>query len=110
MDFHSFVANPDRNANGDGGVDIGMYSVCLFRGPNKWIPIQFFFPCKGLRQGCPLSPFLFLLVAEALSKSLHNAREVRLIKGVKVENQIEITHVLFVDDVLMFGDGIFSNI
>ena len=33
-----------------------------------------------------------------------------MIKGVKVANQIEITHVLFVDDVLMFGDGTFSNI
>ena len=82
----------------------------VFCSPYKWIPIQFFFPSRGLRQGYPLSPFLFLLVAKAMRISLHNAREVRLIKGVRVANQIELTHVLFVDDVLMFGDGTFSNI
>ena len=31
-------------------------------------------------------------------------------KEVRVANQIELTHVLFVDDVLMFGDGTFSNL
>ena len=38
------------------------------------------------------------------------AREVRLIKGVKIANQTKLTHVLFVDDVLMFGVGTLSNI
>ena len=73
-------------------------------------PSNFFLPSRGLRQGFPLSPFLFLLVAEALSISLYNEREVRLIKGVRVANQIELTHVLLVDDVLMFGEGNVSNL
>ena len=33
-----------------------------------------------------------------------------MIKGVKVSNQTELTHVLFIDDVLMFVVGTFSNI
>ena len=65
---------------------------------------------RGLRQGCPLSPFLFLLIEETLSILLNNEREVRLIKGVKVANHIDLNHVLSMDDVLMFGVGTFNNI
>ena len=68
-------------------------------------PSTFFHPTRGLRQGFPLSPFMFLLVAEALSRSIHKAREVRLIKGVRISNHIELNHVLFVDYVLMIVDG-----
>ena len=53
---------------------------------------------------------MFLLIVEALSRLLHKEKEVRLIKGVKVANQIELTHVLLMDDVLMFGVGTLSNI
>jgi len=73
-------------------------------------PSNFFLPTRGLRHGYPLSPFLFLLVAESLSGSIHNAMEERRIKGVRIDNQIELTHVLFVDDVLMFGEGTLGNL
>ena len=73
-------------------------------------PSNFFRSSRGLRQGCSLPPFLFLLIAEALSRLFHRAREVRLIKGVKIANQTELIHVLFVDDVLMFRVGTLSNI
>ena len=41
---------------------------------------------------------------------MHKEREVRLIKGVKVANHIDLNHVLSMDDVLMFGVGTFNNI
>ena len=71
---------------------------------------NFFRPSRGLRQGCPLSPFLFLLVAEALSKIIHKAKLDGAIKGIKVSTTEEVTHTFFVDDVLLFGEGTIRNL
>ena len=71
---------------------------------------HFFRPTRGLRQGCPLSPFLFLLVAEALSRIIHKAKLDGAIKGIKVSTTEEVTHTLFVDDVLLFGEGTIKNL
>lgn len=41
-------------------------------------------PERGIRQGCPLSPYLFILCAEAFSKMLLRAESNDLIHGVRV--------------------------
>jgi hypothetical protein len=58
-----------------------------------------------MRQGCLLSPFLFLLVVESLSRLLYSARLEGFIKGIMVEDHVKLMHLLFVDDVLLFGEG-----
>eukprot|EP00253_Pinus_taeda_P016622 PITA_16622 len=65
----------------------------------------FFKSQRGLRQGCPLSPLLFLLVAEGFSRLVHNARRSNKIKGIEVAINLYITHLLFVDDILIFSNG-----
>jgi len=65
----------------------------------------FFHAGRGLRQGCPLSPLLFLLVAEGLSRALKDANKKGLIHGVQISPNLQITHLLFEDDVLMFVSG-----
>jgi hypothetical protein len=62
-------------------------------------PSNFFKASRGLRQGCPLSPFLFLIIAEALSLLIKEARSKGLLRGIAVSESESITHLLFVDDI-----------
>jgi hypothetical protein len=66
---------------------------------------SFFHAERGLRQGCPLSPLLFLLVVEGLSRALEEAKRQGEFQGIYISQNLQITHLLFVDDVLIFFNG-----
>ena len=66
---------------------------------------SFFRSGRGLRQGFPLAPLLFLVVAEGLSRALLSAKCNGLYRGISFGNNISLTHVLFVDDIVMITDG-----
>ena len=69
-----------------------------------------FFPTsKGIRQGCPLSPLLFILVIEGLSLLIEDARTNGRIKGIIISPQLSLIHLLFVDDVILFDTGTFEE-
>jgi len=60
-------------------------------------------PSRGLRQGDPLSPYLFLLVAEGLSTLIHKAVGQGDLHGVRVCHGAPIvSHLLFADDCFLF--------
>ena len=68
---------------------------------------EVFTPTRGLRQGDPLSPYLFLLVAEGLSSMLHGAESRGELEGVRVcRGAPVISHLFFADDslILMHAD------
>ena len=73
-------------------------------------PSNLFRESRGLRQGCPLSPFIFLLIADALSRIIEHAKKEGSFKGVMVTNSEELSHILFVDYVVMMGEGTWENI
>lgn len=57
-------------------------------------PTPEFFPHKGLRQGDPLSPFLFNIVGEVFHLLMEAAKEKGLIKGVEISPRINnFTHL-----------------
>jgi hypothetical protein len=61
-----------------------------------------FSPMRGLRQGDPLSPYLFLLCAEGLSNLLLHEEEVGGIDGVRMcRNAPSVSHLLFAHDSLI---------
>jgi len=66
---------------------------------------KFFHAQRGLRQGCPLSPLLFLLVAEGLSRYIKDAVVKGNFGGIQIARGMIITHLLFVDDILIFCNG-----
>ncbi|KAJ1704376.1 hypothetical protein LUZ63_004155 [Rhynchospora breviuscula] len=65
----------------------------------------FLTPTQGLRQGCPMSPYIFIISMEILSRMLHMALQVGSIKGVKVAHtRPQITHAIYADDLVLMGD------
>ena len=67
---------------------------------NGWAS-SYFTPERGVRQGCPLSPYIFILYAEVLANRI---RENKDIKGITVRrNEIKISQ--YADDTTMILDG-----
>jgi len=69
-------------------------------------PSDFFSSSRGLRQGDPLSPLLFVIVMEAFSKLFSVIVQNGFLSGFFVGSSsngvINISHLLFVDDTLVF--------
>lgn len=86
---------------------IGWIRECL---STAWIsvlvngaPTKQFKTHKGIRQGDPLSPFLFIIAAEGLNRLFLEAIEQGKLKGMSVvEGGPIITHLQFADDTIIF--------
>ena len=52
---------------------------------------------------------LFLLVAEGLNKALLEAKKLGDFRGIKVRTKLFLSHLLFVDDILLFCNGLHKD-
>jgi len=74
--------------------------------PTKEINIQ-----RRLKQGDPLAPFLFLLVAEGFGGVMKNSVRMNLVKGFKFRREgMEISHLKYADDTLCIGEAAVDNL
>ncbi|XP_057489485.1 secreted RxLR effector protein 78-like [Actinidia eriantha] len=66
-------------------------------------PCEEFQMQKGIRQGDPMSPFLFIIAAEGLNWLLKNAELLGSFSGLKIGiDALVVTHLQFADDTLIF--------
>jgi hypothetical protein len=69
-------------------------------------PYGFFSSSRGIRQGDPLSPLLFVIVMEAFSKLFSISVQRGFLSGFSVGSNsngvVNISHLLFADDTLVF--------
>ena len=70
----------------------------------------FFLSERGLCQGFPLSPLIFLLVVECLSRALLEEKRRGLFEGIKIATNLNITHLLFVEKILILYNGSIGDV
>ncbi|GKU90798.1 hypothetical protein SLEP1_g4749 [Rubroshorea leprosula] len=74
-------------------------------------PSRQFKVTRGLRQGDPLSPFLFLIIAEGLNGLVSEAVKNGKLEGVEVGNKsFSISHLQYADDTILFGKATEENV
>ena len=61
---------------------------------------QFF---KGLKQGDPLSHFLFILVMECLHLSFQNVVDAGMFTGISLNHSVNLSHIVYADDAVFVG-------
>ncbi|KAL0417383.1 UNVERIFIED_CONTAM: putative mitochondrial protein [Sesamum latifolium] len=67
--------------------------------------VGFFKSTRGLRQGDPLSPTLFVLTAESLSRGLDSLFKQHTRLNFLTRGSLTVSHLAFADDVIIFSKG-----
>lgn len=92
-----------------GCISSARASVLINGSATKEFPLT-----KGVRQGDPLSPFLFIIAMEGLNVVVNSACQKSLFHGIKIpKGRLSISHSFYADDVIFVGDWSsmkFSNI
>jgi hypothetical protein len=72
-------------------------------------PVGRILPARGIRQGDPLSSYIFLVCAEALGSLFHHT-DLSSISGVPTSKWVPcLSHLFFADDFLLFARQILWN-
>jgi hypothetical protein len=90
----------------EGLINVVMHAVSSVNTNVKWngARSEYFKPQRGIRQGDPLSPYLFVLCMDKLSHLILQAVEEGKWRGIKAgKNGPDVSHLMFADHLLLFG-------
>ncbi|KAL4592668.1 hypothetical protein LXL04_005671 [Taraxacum kok-saghyz] len=88
-----------------GCISSARASVILNGSPTKEFPVT-----KGVRQGDPLSPFLFVIAMEGLNIIMNSAIQNSIYHGVKLPNDgPSVSHLFYADDAIFMGEWTNAN-
>ncbi|RVX22620.1 putative ribonuclease H protein [Vitis vinifera] len=77
------------------------FAILVNGNAKEWVKAS-----RGLRQGDPLFPFLFTIVADVLSRMLLRAEERNVFEGFRVgRNRTRVSHLQFADDTIFFSNS-----
>ncbi|GKA61093.1 RNA-directed DNA polymerase, eukaryota, reverse transcriptase zinc-binding domain protein [Tanacetum coccineum] len=65
---------------------------------------------RGLKQGDPLSPFLFILIMETLHISFQRVVDAGMFHGIKLGDSVNLSHMFYADDAVFVGEWSERNI
>nr|GEY98180.1 RNA-directed DNA polymerase, eukaryota [Tanacetum cinerariifolium] len=65
---------------------------------------------RGLKQGDPLAPFLFILVMESLHLSFSCAVEAGIFTDIKINSSLTLFHLFYADDAVFIGEWSNGNL
>ncbi|KAK2449929.1 hypothetical protein QL285_009079 [Trifolium repens] len=83
----------------------GKLSVLVNGSPTEQVNIK-----RGLKQGDPLAPFLFLLVAEGLNALTQSAVSLGYFKAFEVSSEVSVSLLQYADDTLFIGEACVENL
>ena len=66
-------------------------------------------PERGIRQGDPISPFIFVIAMDYLSRILQHLEQSNMLTSISIKD-FNLTHLLFVDGILLFVEDKDENI
>ncbi|VFQ66033.1 unnamed protein product [Cuscuta campestris] len=73
-------------------------------------PSKPFNPRRGVRQGDPLSPYIFIIAMEGFTRSLNKLVSTGHLKGFNTGRIQTVNHLSYADDVLVFTNGSIHNL
>ena len=84
-------------------MDHGLYYIPFLHNTNQWGDFGNFRGKRGLRQGDPSSPLLFVLVMEYLPRLFHHASSTSGFRFHPKCEENKLVHLMFADGLIVFS-------
>ncbi|GAA0147260.1 hypothetical protein LIER_36485 [Lithospermum erythrorhizon] len=98
LQYFSIVFGANQDTQLELATHLDSYNFLINGAPKDFIR-----PSRGIRQGDPLSPYLFLLCVEGLTCMLREFEERRALTGIKISRDSpSVSHILFGDGTIIF--------